>query len=53
MNTRETLEDLPVPEKEKNPKEKNDQLEENQVIIKSKKKKYFIIGGIILGILLF
>ena len=52
MNTRETLEDLPVPEKEKNPKEKKDQPEENQVIIKSKKKKYLIIGGIILGILI-
>ena len=51
MNTRETLEDLPVPEKEKNPKEKKDQPEENQVIIKSKKKKYLIIAGIILGIL--
>ena len=55
MNTRETLEDLDVPqkEKEKKPKEKEDQPEpeENQVIIKSKKKKYLIISGIILGIL--
>jgi hypothetical protein len=57
MNTRETLEDLDVPqkekEKEKKPKEKEDQPEpeENQVIIKSKKKKYLIIAGIILGIL--
>ena len=57
MNTRETLEDLDVPqkekEKEKKPKEKEDhpEPEENQVIIKSKKKKYLIIAGIILGIL--
>ena len=57
MNTRETLEDLDVPqkekEKEKKPKEKEDQPEpeENQVIIKSKKKKYLIIAGIIFGIL--
>ena len=58
MNTRETLEDLDVPqkekEKEKKPKEKEDhpEPEENQVIIKSKKKKYLIIAGIILGILI-
>ena len=54
MNTRETLEDLPIPEKdkEKNPQEKKEITEENQVIIKSKKKKYLIIGGIILGILI-
>ena len=57
MNTRETLEDLDVPqkekEKEKKPKEKEDhpEPEENQVIIKSKKKKYLIIAGIIVGIL--
>ena len=57
MNTRETLEDLDVPqkekEKEKKPKEKEDhpEPEENQVIIKSKKKKCLIIAGIIIGIL--
>ena len=57
MNTRETLEDLDIPkkekEKEKKSKEKEDQPEpeENQNIIKSKKKKYLIIAGIIPGIL--
>ena len=53
MNTRETLEDLPIPEKdkEKKPQEKKEITEENQVLIKSKKKKYLIIFGIILGIL--
>ena len=58
MNPRETLEGLEVPEKTDKPiekKESKDSIEpkdENPVIIKSKKKKYLIIIGIILGILI-
>ena len=58
MHPKETLEDLEVPEKTDKPiekKESKDSIEpkdENPVIIKSKKKKYLIIAGIILGILI-
>ena len=58
MNPRETLEGLEVSEKTDKPiekKESKDSIEpkdENPVIIKSKKKKYLIIAGIILGILI-
>ena len=58
MHPRETLEGLEVPEKTDKPiekKESKDSIEpkeENQVIIKYKKKKYLIIVGIILGILI-
>ena len=58
MHHKETLEDLEVPEKTDKPiekKESKDSIEpkdENPVIIKSKKKKYLIIAGVILGILI-
>ena len=58
MHPKETLEDLEVPEKTDKPiekKESKDSIEpkdENPAIIKSKKKKYLIIAGIILGILI-
>ena len=58
MHPKESLEDLEVPEKTDKPiekKESKDSIEpkdENPVIIKSKKKKYLIIAGIILGILI-
>ena len=58
MNPRETLEGLEVPEKtdkfleKKESKDSIEPKDENPIRIKSKKKKYLIIAGIILGILI-